>query len=349
MAGGRAWLLAGFEGTAPSPTLERLAEAGDLAGGVLFARNCPDLDTVLALTAALRRLLPEGLIALDHEGGRVHRLPPPFTHFPPAAALGRIGDPALARAVARAMASELRAAGFTMTLAPVLDVLTVPDNPVIGDRAFGADPAAVGELGAAFVAGTLEAGLIPVGKHFPGHGRTSLDSHQALPTVEAGVEALEAVELPPFRAAIATGCPALMAAHVLVPALDPDWPASLSPVILGRLLRDRLGFSGLVLSDDLEMGAITTRWTVEAAASRFLEAGGDLALICRSGEHQLAAARAIRRLRDAGRLAEEEARRARRRAAWGRLGPAQGPKVIGAPEHRALAEEVRRRAGEAFR
>lgn len=344
------WLLAGFEGTAPPPALIALAEAGDLGGVILFTRNCPDLDTVLALTESLRGLLPEGWIAVDHEGGRVHRLPPPFTHFPPAAALGRLREPALARAVARAMGRELRAAGFTMTLAPVLDVLAAADNAVIGDRAFGADPALVAELGAAFVAGTLEAGVIPVGKHFPGHGRTRLDSHQALPTVEATVELLEAVELAPFQAAIAAGCPAFLAAHVLFPALDPAWPASLSPAILDRLLRERLGFSGLVLSDDLEMGAITTRGTVEAAALRFLEAGGDLALISASSEHQAAAARAVRRWREAGGLgSDREAYRERRRAARSRLGPAPGAAIIGAPEHRALAEEVRRRAEEATR
>lgn len=342
MARDMGWLLAGFEGTAPTPALGALAESGDLAGVILFARNCPDLETVLDLTEALHRLLPEGLIAVDHEGGRVHRLPPPFTHFPAAAALGRIGDRDLVRAVARAMGRELRAAGFTMTLAPVLDALTVAENAVIGDRAFGRDPALVAELGAAFVAGTLEAGVIPVGKHFPGHGRTSLDSHQALPTVEAGVEALEAVELPPFRAAVAAGCPGMLAAHLLFPALDPAWPASLSPVILGGLLRGALGFSGLVLSDDLDMGAITTRWTVEEATVRFLEAGGDLALICASSERQLAAARAVRRLRED----RMEARQARYRAARSRLGPAPGSGIIGAPEHRALAEEVRRRAEE---
>src|SRR5262249_22676071 len=158
-------------------------ERAGLGGVVLFTRNCPTLEAVLELTAACRRLGPDVLVLVDHEGGRVHRLPPPFTRFPAAAVVGRTGDPALAGAVARAMARERRAAGFDAGLMPVLDCLTDPRSTAIGDRAFAADPETVAACGAAFVTAALEAGLIPVGKHFPGHGRTAIDSHHDLPEI----------------------------------------------------------------------------------------------------------------------------------------------------------------------
>src|SRR5207249_4969881 len=169
---GRA-LAVGFEGTRIPDDLVALAEQAGLGGVVLFARNCPSLEAVLALTAAARKLGPDVLILVDHEGGQVHRLPSPFTRFPPPAAVGRSGDPHLAVAVARAMARELRAAGFDSGLAPVLDCLLNPANMVIGDRAFGTAPDVVAACGVAFVEAMLSEGLVPVAKHFPGHGRTS--------------------------------------------------------------------------------------------------------------------------------------------------------------------------------
>src|SRR6266508_122129 len=165
-------LAVGFDGTAIPDDLAALAEQSGLGGVILFARNCPTLETVLALTAAARRLSPDVLVMVDHEGGRVHRLPPPFTRFPPPATVGRSGDLRLAAAVARAMARELRAAGFDSGLAPVLDCFLDPARlPVIGDRAFGTEPDAVAACGIAFVEAMLAEAVLPVAKHFPGHGR----------------------------------------------------------------------------------------------------------------------------------------------------------------------------------
>jgi beta-N-acetylhexosaminidase len=337
-------LAVGFEGTVLPEDVQALAERAGLGGVVLFARNCPDLDTVLALTAACRRLGPDVLVLVDHEGGRVHRLPPPFTRFPPAAVVGSAGDPALAGAVARAMARELRAAGFDSGLAPVLDCRSEPASQVIGDRAFARDPETVAACGAAFVTAALAEGLIPVAKHFPGHGRTAVDSHQALPEVDAPRGALEALELVPFRRALAAGCPAVMVSHVRYRALDPDWPASLSPAVVGGLLRGQLGFEGLVLSDDLEMQAVAAAWGVDGAAVRFLAAGGDLALVCRDAGARQAAVAAVEAALAGGRL-DAAASVARRR----RLGALRAPPpplaVIGCPGHRALAAEVARRGG----
>src|SRR5213594_3871080 len=268
---GRA-LAVGFEGTRIPDDLVALAEQAGLGGVVLFARNCPSLEAVLALTAAARKLGPDVLILVDHEGGQVHRLPSPFTRFPPPAAVGRSGDPHLAVAVARAMARELRAAGFDSGLAPVLDCLLNPANMVIGDRAFGTAPDVVAACGVAFVEATLAEGLVPVAKHFPGHGRTPLDSHRTLPDVGATIDELASGDLVPFRAAIAAGCPAVLVAHVRYRALDPSLPASLSPSVIGGVLRTHVGFFGLVLSDDLEMGAVADAWGIAEAARRFLRA-----------------------------------------------------------------------------
>src|SRR5881296_1161666 len=337
MGPGRA-LAVGFEGTRVPDDLVALAEHAGLGGVVLFARNCPNLETVLALTAAARKLGPDVLVLLDHEGGRVHRLPPPFTRFPAAAVVGRAGDPTLAAQVARAMARELRAAGFDSGLTPVLDCLTNPASTVIGDRAFGADPDTVAACGVAFVEAALAGGLIPVAKHFPGHGRTPVDSHLGLPDVDAPLAALWATELLPFRRALRAGCPSVMVAHVRYAALDPELPASLSSAVITDLLRNRLGFDGLVLSDDLEMRAVATTWGVPDAAVRFLEAGGDLALVCRDVAAWTTACDAIALATDVWGLdlGPARARRAALRERVRVAGLPPDPSVIGSPEHRKL-------------
>jgi len=344
---GRA-LAVGFEGARIPDDVVALAEDAGLGGVVLFARNCPSLEVVLALTAAARKLGPDVLVLVDHEGGRVHRLPAPFTRFPPPAAVGRSGDPQLAAAVARAMARELRAAGLDSGLGPVLDCLLDPANTVIGDRAFGTAPDVVAACGVAFVEAVLSEGLLPVAKHFPGHGRTSVDSHTALPDVDATIDELGRWDLVPFRAALGAGCPAVMVAHVRYRVLDRALPASLSSEVIGGLLRRRLGFSGLVLSDDLEMAAVAGPWGVAGAARRFLAAGGDLALVCQSAQARNEAVAAIGRELDRGVLdlapAVERRQAARRLIAT--AGPRPDVSVIGCAEHRALAEEVARRAAE---
>jgi len=341
-------LAAGFEGTSIPDALAALAARSGLGGVVLFTRNCPSLDAVLSLTAEARRLYPDILVLVDHEGGRVHRLPPPFTRFPPAAALGCAGEPRLAAAVARAMARELRAAGFDSGLSPVLDCQLDPANTVIGDRAFGSAPDTVAMLGVAFVEAMLAAGLIPVAKHFPGHGLTAVDSHHALPDTSATLADLERGELVPFRAVLAAGCPAVLVAHVRYRALDAALPGSLSPAVVSGLLRRHLGFDGFVLSDDLEMSAVAATWGVADAARRFVGAGGDLALICRSGEAQAAALAMLERDIEQGALDPAPAQRRRRavRALVDAAGPRPDLSVIGCAEHRALAEEVAQRSAE---
>jgi beta-N-acetylhexosaminidase len=339
-------LAVGFDGTVIPDDVAALAERSGLGGVILFARNCPSLETVLDLTAAARRLGSDVLVMVDHEGGRVHRLPPPFTRFPPAAAVARVGGARLAAEVAGVMARELRAAGFDSGLAPVLDCRVESASAVIGDRAFAADPAAVAACGVASVRAMLAGGLLPVAKHFPGHGRAVVDSHLELPDVDARLDDLERNELVPFRAALDAGCPAVLIAHVRFAALDCDLPASLSPGVIGGLLRRRLGFSGLVVSDDLEMGAVVHSWGVAGAARRFLAAGGDLALVCRGADARRATVEALEE--DVARGVLDLAPAVGRRRAALRLIESAGPRpdvsVIGCAEHRALAEEVARLA-----
>ncbi len=220
------------------------------------------------------------------------RLGEPFTQLPPAADIGRTGDASLAYRIGCAMAEELASVGIDVNFAPVLDVHSNPANPVIGDRAFGSDPALVSGLGVAMLRGLRDGGVIPCGKHFPGHGDTQTDSHLELPVVRRSRDELQRTELPPFRAAIAAGVPMLITAHVLYPALDPDQPATLSRPILTDLLRHALGFDGVIASDDLEMRAIAGRQDIGAAAVATLRAGADALLVCqdlRRAEHIAAA------------------------------------------------------------
>ncbi len=251
-------------------------------GFVLFKQNCHDARQIVSLCRALWEMavgLPP-FIAIDQEGGRVHRLPPPFTHFPPAARLGDSNDAKLAYRAARAAGAELALAGINLNFAPVLDVSSNPDCPVIGDRAFGADPQAVMSLSASFIAGLRDAGIIPCGKHFPGHGASDKDSHFDLPIVAKSLALLNTIELAPFVNGCRNQIEALMTAHVLYPALDDQWPATLSQKIVSDLLRRQLGYGGVVFSDDMEMHAISQRYSVAESAERGILAGLDALLFC---------------------------------------------------------------------
>jgi beta-N-acetylhexosaminidase len=242
------------------------------------------------------------LVGVDQEGGRVVRLPPPFLTPPPAAVLGAIDDPDLTRTVARAMGQELRAAGFNWNLAPVLDVHTNPRNPIIGDRAFSHDPDRVARMGLAVFRGFDEVGILATAKHFPGHGETAADSHLTLPESLQTAARWRLVEFAPFRAAIQAGIPSILVAHMVCPALDPETASSLSRIVTTDILRTELGFNGVVVSDDLEMGAIAATCNIGEAAVRFLEAGGDLVLICRNADRQREALDAVEIALQSGRL-----------------------------------------------
>jgi len=272
--------------------MRSLAREFDLGGVILFSRNIEAPEQVAELAAdseALGRTSP-AWVSVDQEGGRVARLKEPFTRWPPMATLGRAGraGEGLAARFATALAGELRAVGITLDYAPVLDIHTNPSNPVIGDRALADRAEDVARLGRVIIESLQEAGIAACGKHFPGHGDTSTDSHVELPLVEHPPDRLRAIEFEPFRAAIAARVAFIMTAHVLVPSLDEDRPATLSPRVVQALLRDELGFDGVILSDDLEMKAVSARYPVPESAVEAIRAGCDGILIC-SGDLDLQA------------------------------------------------------------
>jgi beta-N-acetylhexosaminidase len=273
-------LVVGIPGKSLDDATRQALEELRVGGVILFRRNIGGPDEVEALTAALHALPSQPLVSIDQEGGRVTRLGEPFTQMPAAASVGNTTDAELAYQIGFAMAEELAAVGIDADFAPVLDVNSNPENPIIGDRAYSSSPQMVAEMGIAVMCGLIAGGVVPCGKHFPGHGDTTVDSHVDLPVVRRSREDLERTELAPFRAAIAAGVPMLMTAHVLYPALDSVWPATLSRAVVTDLLRQELRFDGVVASDDLEMGAITGKQDIAEAAVRALGAGVDWLLVC---------------------------------------------------------------------
>ncbi|AKT41073.1 beta-N-acetylhexosaminidase [Chondromyces crocatus] len=282
-------VVGGFRSTEPSKRFLDELSAGRRGGAILFRRNLPDLATASRTCHALLDAAPSGMppfIGLDQEGGRVARMPAPVLKLPAARVLGQTGDIGLIRRAARAVAEELHAAGFNLNFAPVLDVDSNPRNPVIGDRSFSHDPAWVAAAGVAFIEGMQEGGVLACGKHFPGHGDTDTDSHLALPRLAHDRARLDDIELPPFRAAARAGVASMMTAHLVVDALDPGVPATLSRAVCTDLLRGEIGFEGVLFTDDLEMAAISALHRVEDAAVASIAAGCDVVLVCSDEDAQ---------------------------------------------------------------
>ncbi|MBT2439059.1 glycoside hydrolase family 3 protein [Streptomyces sp. ISL-36] len=324
-------LQPGFVGTtAPDWLLRRIGEGLSSVG--LFGRNIASPEQLAALTARLRAERDDVLVAIDEEGGDVTRLEVRHgSSFPGNYALGAVDDTDLTRAVARELGRRLAECGVDLNWAPSADVNSNAENPVIGVRSFGADPALVARHTVAYVEGLQAVGVAACTKHFPGHGDTNVDSHHALPRIDVGLATLHARELVPFRAAIAAGTKAVMSAHILLSALDPDRPATLSPQILTGLLRQELGFDGLIVTDGMEMRAIASTYGIERGSVLAIAAGADA--ICVGGG--LADEGTVLRLRDAlidavrtGELPEERladaAARVRALAAWTQAHRARG-------------------------
>lgn len=283
-------MMAGFEGTTLTQETEDLISNHHVGGLILFGRNYEnpkqlhtlirDLQDVAASTSTGLPLF----ISVDQEGGRVARLTEPFTKYPPLCCLGHAQSESLAYRFGQSLAAELADVGINMDYAPVLDVHTNPENPIIGDRAIASDPDTVARLANSFIKGFKDKGMIPVGKHFPGHGDTEVDSHLDLPTVKRDAATLEAVELVPFRETIAQGLEVIMTAHVIYTAWDKKNTATFSKMILQDVLRKQLGFQGIIMSDDLEMKAVENYLPFDAFPRMGVEAGLDMFLICNSVE-----------------------------------------------------------------
>lgn len=277
----RACLMPGFSGfDAPQWVLDALGgdpETGGLVSVCVYGANVRDAAQLRALGARLRDAAPGALIAIDEEGGEVTRLHYlEGSPYPGAAVLGRIDDLAYTEEIGARVARDILAAGFNLALAPVADVNSDPENPVIGTRSFGATPELAGRHVAAWVRGLEGAGAVACPKHFPGHGDTAQDSHLALPVVDADPALLDRRELPPFRAAFAAGARTVMTSHILLPEVDRSGPATFSRVILREILRGRLGFTGVIVSDALDMAGASGEIGIPEAAVRALAAGCEL-------------------------------------------------------------------------
>ncbi|GAA2470313.1 beta-N-acetylhexosaminidase [Terrabacter carboxydivorans] len=269
-------LMPGFVGTAVPAWIEREYAAG-LASVCLYGANVVGPDQLAQLCASLRSVAPDLLVAVDEEGGDVTRLHYPTGSTQPGnALLGRLDDIALTRDSASAIGRELAAYGINLDLAPVVDVNSADENPVIGVRSFGADASHVARHSAAYVAGVQSVGVAACAKHFPGHGDTVTDSHHALPRVHVEAHVLDARELEPFRAAIEADVACIMTSHVVVSAIDAERPATFSASVLEDVLRGRLGFEGVIVSDALDMAGASAETGIPEAAVRALVAGCDL-------------------------------------------------------------------------
>jgi beta-N-acetylhexosaminidase len=306
-------VFVGIQGPTPTSAELDLIRRG-VGGVILFARNVVDPGQVAELSRTLKAAAPDPLlICIDQEGGRVQRLRPPhWTAWPSMRRLGELDQhggidgmngTAVVETLGRMVARELSACGIDLDFAPVLDVDTNPDNPVIGDRSFSRDPRRVARLGVALGQALERAGVASCGKHFPGHGDTSQDSHMTLPRLAYDDKRLWEVELVPFVAAARAGLASVMTAHVRFEALD-RLPATLSPLSL-RLLRRDVEFRGCCISDDLEMRAISENWGVPDAAELAVDAGCDAVLVCHTLQHQHDSIDAIARGARSGPLPRE--------------------------------------------
>ena len=277
-------LMAGFRGTRINTELKHLIGGMRVGGIILFARNIETPDQLQSLCAEAQQYAaacgqPPLLIAVDQEGGTVARFRPPFTQFP--------GNPHIHSEIeavrfAETTAREMKTVGINMDMAPVLDVALVHEQSVMVERAFSDRPETVASLGAAVIAQFQNDGIMAVAKHFPGIGRTTLDSHQDLPVLDTAPEQLNASDLIPFKMAVDKGVSSVMLSHVLYSRLDAEWPASLSPTITNDLLRRQMGFDGVVITDDLDMGAIKRHFGINTVIEQIWAAGIDIALICHS-------------------------------------------------------------------
>ncbi|MFC5604509.1 beta-N-acetylhexosaminidase [Sporosarcina koreensis] len=290
-------LIVGMEGKTYGDELDRLIRQYHVGGILLVGKN-------ISYPAGMLKLLNESkmanadyeiplFISVDEEGGRVSRLPPNMKKLPAAQYFGRIGDETLAYESGSYLATLLNAFGYNMNYAPVLDVHSNPKNPVIGDRSFSSDSEEVADLGVAVMRGMRDNGIISVVKHFPGHGDTHMDSHLSLPVIEKTMDELQKTELIPFQRAIEEQVDVIMVAHIMFPELDDKYPSSLSKKIITDLLRADMHFDGVVITDDLTMGAIVNDYSVPEAALQSFIAGSDLLLIAGDYENQVGTINAL--------------------------------------------------------
>ncbi|NLV35141.1 MAG: beta-N-acetylhexosaminidase [Clostridiaceae bacterium] len=289
--------IVGFEGPQPDDALKSMIVDNHVGGVILFQRNIKNPSQLLGLINAIKVINSNHIplfISVDEEGGKVSRMPPQIKDIPSSMSIGEAGSVDLSYRLGALLAHKIKAFGFNMDFAPVLDIWSNPKNTVIGDRSFGSEPEIVSSLGIEAMKGIRNNGVISVVKHFPGHGDTIVDSHIGLPRVEYGLERLKSFELVPFQEAIDNQTDAVMIAHILMTKIDPENPATLSKAIITDLLREDMGFDGLVVTDDMTMGAITKNYNIEDAVVGSIVAGSDIILICHGYDKQQSAISAVK-------------------------------------------------------
>lgn len=276
-------IFTGIEGTTLSSSTEERLRRYPFGGVILFKNNILNVEQTnefISQISLLNEMHPFPLFfGIDEEGGRVSRVPNEMKILPKNRSIGSARDATLSYQVGEILGKQLSHIGFNLNFSPVLDVDSNPRNPVIGDRSFSSDPQIVAKLGVATLKGMQDKRVIPVVKHFPGHGDTEVDSHIDLPKIDKGLEELAQMELIPFESAIKEGADIIMTGHILLPQLDATLPASISPAIITTLLREKMGFSGVVITDDFAMGAIQKNFQLGDAAVASILAGGDIVLI----------------------------------------------------------------------
>ena len=309
--------MVGFRGTRLNPEVRDLIDDLNPCGVILFSRNIEDPAQIANLNSDLQRHrtdrgLDRLFIGVDQEGGRVRRLTEPFTVFPTALELASSDDPeAAVEDFARTTARELRLVGFNLDFVPVLDVVKRRQDlatSVIGDRSYGPDAGSVALFGSIVIETMRSEGVIPCGKHFPGHGGTSVDSHLDLPVDGRSFDSMKDADLVPFQAAANLDLEMIMTAHVLYPSLDPLYPATLSSAVLQGLLRGSMAYNGVIITDDLDMAAVADRYPEDEAALKALLAGGNIVLICNNPDKAFRArTRIIKAVRD-GEISQDRLR-----------------------------------------
>lgn len=292
-------IIMGLKGTSLQRDEADFIVKNNIGGVVFFKRNVESPAQIRDLVIEIQSLRSKTadkvplFVSIDMEGGRVHRLKPPFTQWPALAHVGKIDSTSVAFRFAQAMGDELKAVGINLDYAPCLDIFTNPQNTVIGDRALATNAEAVARLGSALVRGYIKSGVIPCAKHYPGHGNTLLDSHEALPVENKSLEELEETELEPFKKAFRARIELVMAAHIKYPKVDPDWPASLSEIFLKKILREKLRYRNLIISDDLDMKALTLNYSKADIAVRAIQAGCNILLYCNEPDSPVIAVEAL--------------------------------------------------------
>ncbi|MBY0754356.1 beta-N-acetylhexosaminidase [Clostridium sardiniense] len=292
-------IIGGFNGYTVDSNTENLIKENHLGGFILFQRNVENSNQLLKLINTLKSLNKGNIaplfISADEEGGTVTRMPNEIKKLPSNSYIGKINNEDFSYNIGKTLGKELNAFGINMDYAPVLDINSNPNNPVIGIRSFGDNKDIVTRLGTRTMEGIKSQNVIPVVKHFPGHGDTSVDSHIGLPVVNCDLKRLNDFELAPFKSAIDKGADAVMVAHILLPKLDPKYPATLSYNIITDLLRKDIGFDGVVITDDMTMGAIMENYNIGNASVKAINAGADIVLVCHKYENIQTAINSIKK------------------------------------------------------